>query len=147
MKSESKSAPSSDDGRAVIHRWFEEVWNKGREEAIDEMFAEDGIAHGLVDENGEELRGASGFKPFFRKFRDAFPDIEVTIEDCICEADRAAARCTVRAKHTGEGLGIAATNKPVEFSGLCIIRVKDGKIVEAWNNFDFASLNQQIGLT
>jgi steroid delta-isomerase-like uncharacterized protein len=139
MKSESESME-------VLHRWFEEVWNKGREEAIDEMFAEDAVAHGLLDENGEELRGPAGFKPFFRKFRDAFPDIEVIIEDCICEGDKAAARCTVRAQHTGEGLGVAATGNPVEFTGMAIVRVQDGKIVEAWNNFDFMRLNQQIGL-
>jgi steroid delta-isomerase-like uncharacterized protein len=130
----------------VLHRWFEEVWNQGREEAIDELFAEEGIAHGLLDENGQELQGPAGFKPFFRRFKDAFPDIQITIEDCICEGDQSAARCTVRAKHTGEGLGIAATNNPVEFTGMCIVRVQDGKIVEAWNNFDFLSLNQQIGV-
>ena len=132
--------------KAVMHRWFEEVWNKGSEEAIDEMFAEQGIAHGLVDENGQELRGPEGFKPFFRKFRDALSGIQVVIEECICEGDKASARCTVRARHTGHGLGVAPTDKPVEITGLCMIRVKDGKIVEAWNNFDFASLNQQIGL-
>lgn len=134
------------ESRDVIHRWFEEVWDKGREEAIDEMFAEEGVAHGLFDENGEELRGPAGFKPFFRKFRDAFPDIRVHVEDCICEGDRAAARCRVSATHAGAGLGVAAINNPVEFTGMCIVRVRDGKIVEAWNNFDFASLNQQIGL-
>ncbi len=145
MKSESESETQSEAG-AMMRRWFEEVWNKGREEAIDEMLAEDGIAHGLVDENGEELRGPVNFKPFFHRFRGAFPNIEVVIEDCICEGDKAAARCTIRAQHTGDSLGIAATNKQVEFDGLCIIQVKDGKIVEAWNNFDFARLNQQIGV-
>ena len=141
MKSESES-----EGGRVMRRWFEEVWNKGRESAIDEMFAAEGVAHGLVDENGEELRGPAGFKPFFRRFREAFPDIQVTVEDCICEGDRAAARCTVRATHQGDSLGVAATNNPIEFDGLCIIRVRDGKIVEAWNNFDFGRLNRQIGL-
>jgi steroid delta-isomerase-like uncharacterized protein len=131
---------------SVMHKWFEEVWNKGNESAIDEMFAEDAVAHGLLDENGEELRGPAGFKPFFRKFRDAFPDIRVTIEDCISEGDKAVARCRVRAVHTGAGLGIAATGNPVEFTGMSIIRVHDGKIVEAWNNFDFMSLNQQLGM-
>ena len=134
------------ESREVMHRWFEEVWNKGREEAIDEMFAPEGVAHGLVDEHGEELRGPASFKPFFHKFREAFPDIQVTVEDCIAEGDRVAARCHVRATHAGDSLGVAATNNPVEFDGLCIIRVRDGQIVEAWNNFDFASLNRQIGL-
>lgn len=131
---------------AVAHKWFEEVWNKGREDAIDEMFAADGIAHGLFDEKGEELRGPSGFRPFFRKFREAFPDIEVTVEDCITEGDKAAVRCRVKARHMGDSLGIAATNKPVEFTGISIVRVRDGRIVEAWNNFDFLSLNQQLGV-
>lgn len=139
MKNQSESVQ-------VLHRWFEEVWNQGREEAIDELFAEDGIAHGLADENGQELRGPTGFKPFFRRFRDAFPDIQIVIEDCIAEGDKATARCTVRARHMGAGLGVAATNNAIEFTGICIVRVQDGKIAEAWNNFDFLSLNQQIGM-
>jgi len=77
-----------EDNKAFIRRWFEEVWNKGREEAIDEMFAAEGVANGLVDESGQPLRGPAGFKPFFRKFREAFPEIEVTVEDAIAEGDR-----------------------------------------------------------
>lgn len=146
MTNESKSETHNEAGE-VLRRWFEEVWNKGREEAIDEMLAEDAIVHGLADESGKELRGPTDFKPFHHKFRGAFPNIEVVVEDCICEGDKAAARCTVRARHTGDSLGIAATNNSVDFDGLCIIQVKDGKIVEAWNNFDFARLNQQIGVS
>ena len=135
----------SEDLKAFIRRWFEEVWNKGREEAIDEMFAEDGIAHGLADETGAPLRGASGFKPFFRNFRSAFPDIEVIVEDAIAEGDKVAARCRVRATHAGEGLGFAATQRPMEITGMTFARVRDGKIIEAWNNFDFMAMFQQLG--
>ncbi len=134
-----------DENNALIRRWFEEVWNKGREEAIDEMFAEDGIAHGLADEGGEPLRGAPGFKPFFRKFRAAFPDIEVVVEDTVTEGDKVAARCTVRGKHQSDSLGFAATQQPMEITGITIVRVRDGKIVEAWNNFDFMSMFKQLG--
>jgi steroid delta-isomerase-like uncharacterized protein len=132
--------------RDLIHRWFEEVWNKGRTEAIDEMFAEDGIAHGLSDASGAPLRGPENFKAFHQQFRAALPDIEVIIEDTVAEGDKVAVRCTVRATHQGDGLGLAATNKPVEITGISIVRVKDGKIVEGWNNFDFMKLYQQIGL-
>lgn len=135
----------SDEGKALVHRWFEEVWNKGRAEAIDEMFAEDGIAHGLSDEMGAPLRGPEHFKAFHQNFRAALPDIEVIVEDTVAEGDKVAARCTVRATHQGEGLGVAATNKPVEITGMSIVRIKDGKIVEGWNNFDFMKLYQQIG--
>jgi steroid delta-isomerase-like uncharacterized protein len=135
----------SSDNSAVVRRWFEEVWNKGREEAIDELFGAEGVAHGLADETGSPLRGPSGFKPFFRKFRGAFPEVEVVVEDTVSEGDKVAARCTVRGRHRGDTLGFKATDSPVEFEGICIVRISDGKIAEAWNNFDFMSMFQQLG--
>ena len=133
------------DNAALIRRWFEEVWNQGREEAIDELFAEEGVAHGLADVAGGALRGPSGFKPFFRSFREAFPEIEVVVEDTVTEGDKVAARCTVRGLHRGDTLGFKATHSPVEFDGIAIVRISGGKIVEAWNNFDFMSMYQQLG--
>ena len=133
--------------KALVRRWFEEVWNKGRAEAIDEMFAADGIAHGLSDDAENPLRGPADFKPFHETFRGAFPDIEVIVEDMIAEGDKVAARCSVRGKHTGDHLGVAASNAPVDFTGVSIVRIKDGKIVEGWNNFDFMRMNQQIGIS
>jgi steroid delta-isomerase-like uncharacterized protein len=134
------------ENKRLVQRWFDEVWNKGRAEAIDEMFAEDGVAHGLSDDAEHPLRRAAGFKPFHETFRGAFPDIQVIVEDMIAEGDKVAARCTVRGKHEGEQLGIAASHAPVNFTGVAIVRIRDGKIVEAWNNFDFLKMNRQIGL-
>jgi steroid delta-isomerase-like uncharacterized protein len=137
----------SEENKALLRRWFEEVWNQGRSDAIDEMFAADGVAHGLSDDAANPIKGAADFKPFHQTFRGAFPDIKVTVEDIIAEGDKVAARCSVRGKHTGDHLGVAASNAPVAFTGMAIVRIRDGKIVEAWNNFDFLSLNRQIGIT
>jgi steroid delta-isomerase-like uncharacterized protein len=134
-----------DDKKALAYRWFEEVWNQGRAEAIDEMFDEGAVAYGLEDESGGERRGPAGFKPFFHQFRAAFPDLKITVEDVIAEGDKVAIRCSVRGTHTGEGLQVAASGRPIAVTGISIIRVKDGKIVESWNNFDFLALFQQIG--
>ena len=135
----------SEENKALMRRWFEEVWNKGRAEAIPEMFAEEGIAHGLSDDPANPLRGPEGFLPFHAQFREAFPNIEVVVEDQLAEGDRVATRCSVRGKHTGDSLGFAATQLPVEFTGITITRIKDGKIVEAWNNFDFMKMYRQLG--
>lgn len=134
-----------EDNKALLRRWFDEVWNKGRAEAIDEMFAADGVAHGLSDDPEHPIRGGGGFKPFHQTFRGAFPDIEIVVEDMIAEGDKVVARCSVRGKHAGDNLGIAASNAPVEFTGMAMVRIRDGKIVEAWNNFDFMRMNKQIG--
>jgi steroid delta-isomerase-like uncharacterized protein len=135
----------SEENKALLRRWFEEVWNKRRPEAIDEMFAADGLAHGLSDDEAKPLRGPAEFKPFHAVFCGAFPDIEVVAEDMIAEGDMVAARCSVRGKHTGDHLGVAASNASVQFTGMAIVRIKDGMIVEGWNNFDFMKMNKQIG--
>jgi len=135
----------SEENKALFRRWFEEVWNKGRADAIDEMFDAEGVAHGLSDASGAELRGPGHFREFQRSFRDAFPDIRVTVEDVIAEGDKVAGRCTARATHRSDSLGFATTDREVDFGGMCIARVRDGKIVEAWNNFDFLTMYQQLG--
>ena len=135
-----------EENKAILRRWFDEVWNQGRAEAIDELFASDGIAHGLSGDEENPMAGPEGFKPFHQTFRGAFPDIEVVVEDMIAEGDKVVARCSVRGKHAGDHLGIAASNSPVAFDGIAIVRITDGKIVEAWNNFDFMKMNRQVGL-
>ena len=136
----------SEENKALVRRWFDEVWNKQRVEAIDEMLAPDGIVHGLSDDPESPLAGPSGFKPFHETLRGAFPNVQVIVEDTVAEGDKVAARCSVRAKHSGDNLGIAASGARVDFTGMAIVRIKEGKIVEAWNNFDFMRMNRQIGI-
>jgi steroid delta-isomerase-like uncharacterized protein len=135
----------SSENEALVRRWFDEVWNKGRADAIDEMFAADGIAHGLSDDPAQPMRGPAAFRSFHTTFRSAFPDIIVTVEDTVSEGDKIAARCVVRGKHTGDTLGFAATHSPTDFTGMVFVRVKNGKIAEAWNNFDFMRMYKQLG--
>jgi steroid delta-isomerase-like uncharacterized protein len=131
--------------KALIRRWFEEVWNKGRADAIAEMMAEDAVAHGLSDDAAKPLRGPKGFLSFHEQFREAFPNIEVVVEDTIAEGDKVVARCSVRGRHVGDSLGFKATGAQAEFDGITIVRVKNGKFVEAWNNFDFMKMFRQLG--
>ncbi|HEU5091254.1 MAG TPA: ester cyclase [Nitrospira sp.] len=136
----------SEGNKQLIRRWFEEVWNKGRAESIDELFAENGIAHGLSDDPAKPITGPRDFRPFHTLFREAFPNMMIVVEDVVAEGDKVAARCSVRAKHEGDFMGREATQAPVEFTGMTIVRIDNGKIVEAWNNFDFMSLHKQVGL-
>jgi len=136
----------SEENKQLIRRWFEEVWNNGRVEAIDEMFDENGIAHGLSDDPENPIRGPQGFTPFHTVFREAFPNMMIVVEDVVAEGDKVAARCSVRARHEGEFMGRAATQAPVEFTGITIVRIYNGKIIEAWNNFDFMTMHRQVGL-
>ena len=136
----------SEENKALMKRWFEEVWNQGNARVIDELLAEDGVIHGLADIDGNPVQGLASFKEFHAKFRGAFPDMHISVDDVIAEGDKVVARCSVRAQHTGAHLGFEATNAPVQFEGVAIVRVKNGKIAEAWNCFDFLTMNKQLGV-
>lgn len=129
----------------LLHRWFEEVWNQQNEAAIDEMLADDAKINGFADETGKTLCGCEAFKGLQRTFLSAYPDLHITIEDYLTDGETIAVRCKVRATHTGDGLGITPTNQPIDFTGMGFAKVKDGKIVEAWNEFDFMKMYTQVG--
>ncbi|HEX9200105.1 MAG TPA: ester cyclase [Acidobacteriaceae bacterium] len=128
----------------IMNRWFEEVWNQGRESAIDEMSYHDVHGHGLHAPDGNEVHGMDSFKAYYRQMRAALSDIHVTVEDVVTEGDLIVARCTVTAKHTGDGLGKPPKGNPIQFTGMTMARIKEGKIAEAWNNFDFMTMYQQM---
>ena len=131
----------------LVHEWFEHVWNQGQRDEIDRLMAPDAVVHGLKDDDGNPDHGSAGFKPMYDAFRQALPDMRIDVDDCLRDGDTIAFRCTVRGTHSGDGLGVAATNQAVEFQGMGFIREENGQIVEAWNTFDFLDLYRQIGAT
>lgn len=131
----------SQDNKALSRRWFEEVWNKRRKDVIHEMSQSDAVTHGLVEGKPGSV---AEFVPFYERFLATFPDIHINVEDVIAEGDKTAVRLSARGTHTGSAMGIAPTQKPVIFSGIIMIRWKDGKIAEAWNEFDAWGMMQQL---
>ena len=133
----------ADENIDVIRRWFEQGWNEGREEVIGELFADDGIAHGL-GEAGVDVIGPEAYLPFYHRLRGAFPNIRITIEDWISEGERIALRWTATMTHQGNDIGPEATGRDASVTGMTFCTIRDGKIVHAWNNWDIAGLMQQI---
>ena len=132
--------------REVVHRWFEEVWNKQREEAIDEMFAPDSKAYGFP-EASSVLVGPENFKKLHRFFLGAFPDIHITVHDPICEGDRVAVTWTARMTHLGDTLGFAPTLQKVSLEGCSILIVRDGQIHEGKNYMEMEALANRLKAT
>jgi steroid delta-isomerase-like uncharacterized protein len=130
----------------LVHRWFAEVWTKGRESAIDEMLAPDAVIHGL-GEPGVDARGPAAFKPFFAKLQAAFGDMQFTVEQTIADGEWVASRWTARMTHRGDQLGVRATGRRVEVTGMSMGRFREGKMIEGWNNWDQLALMEQIQAT
>ena len=130
----------------ILHRWFEEVWNKGTAELIDELIAPECIAHGLEDPSGKAVHRPEEFEKFFLDFCRAFPNTRINAQETVSEDDLVVAYCKVSATHKGEAFGMQATGRLIAFDGTLMFRVRDGRVVEAWNSFDFLKMFQQMGV-
>jgi len=133
----------SEENKAVVRRWFEEVWNQGRDATVDELFAAEGVAHGL-GESEADVHGPAEFKPFAANLRASLPDLRIRVEDILTEGDRVAVRIALAGTHTGDGLGVPASGNSVAIQGIVILRLANGQIVEAWNLYDQHGLLRQI---
>jgi steroid delta-isomerase-like uncharacterized protein len=126
--------------RNLGERWFEQVWNQKRREAIAEMMRADTVLH----DGGTVATGPDGFYPFFDRLNAAFSDLRVDVQDSLAEGDRVCVRWICTAKHTGDGLGMAPTGSTIEVTGTTILRVADDKILEAWQNWDMLGMMEQV---
>jgi predicted ester cyclase len=130
----------TDADREIGTRWFEEVWNKGRREAIAEMLAPGAPIH----ECGETTYGPEGFYPYFDRLQSAFSNVHITVLDTIAQDDRLCIRWACTMRHTGPGLGMPATGRTLATTGISIVRVAGGQAIECWQNWDMLGVMQQI---
>jgi steroid delta-isomerase-like uncharacterized protein len=130
--------------QATIQRYFDEVWNQGKVEVLNELVAHDYVNHSSSVPDVQP--GPEGLKPIVTAMRRAFPDLRYRIDQLVSTPDAVAARVTLSGTHLGDFFGIAPTGKRFEVTQTNIERFRDGKIVEHWRNTDELSLMRQLGL-
>jgi steroid delta-isomerase-like uncharacterized protein len=99
----------------------------------------------LWHQSGGKPMNLDETKKFFREFFNAYPDFRATVDDMVAEGDKVVTRYTAHATHKGAFRGTPASGKEVTFTGICISRFKDGKIVEEWEEADTLGLASQVG--
>ena len=124
---------SLEKNKTVARRYQEEVWGKGRLDLIDELLAADFVDHSLPEGMDASVAGA---RQAVQGAIDAFPDGQWSIEDLIAEGEKVVLRWKMQATHEQEFRGIAPSRKPVTVTGITILRIVNGKIVERWSNWD-----------
>jgi steroid delta-isomerase-like uncharacterized protein len=134
----------SEENKALVRRYFEEIWDKGNLDLIDELFTTNFVRHGPTATEGE-VHGQEGFESLVSMYRSALPDLRIPIEDQIAEGDRVVTRWRARGTHQGELMGNAPTGNPASVTGILVDRISGGKIEEEWVDYDTLHLMQQIG--
>lgn len=127
--------------KQIVRRFSDDVWGRGDMAAADELLAEDLVEHNPLPNQGA---GREGHKQVVSLFRSAFPDLKVSTEDLVEDGDRVALRWKAEGTHRGELMGIAATGKRVTMTGIEILRVAGGKIVERWAEDNGAMVLHQL---
>jgi steroid delta-isomerase-like uncharacterized protein len=128
----------------LARQWFEEVWNKKDASAIVALSAPDMKAFGADG----VVRTRESFAEFHRLMLGAVPDLRATIDQSVQGRDMIAVHWTVTGTHTGTVTGLPpASGRAIELTGLTMVRVSDGLIVEGWDDYDAASLMRQLGAT
>ena len=123
---------SIEENKAIALRVNDEVWTEGNLDAVDEIVAADLVWHYT------KINGVEAFKQNLTAFRTDFPDLRIITEELVAEGDKVAVHMTGQGTH-------APTGKQVTWTGTAILRIIDGKIVEAWVNEDALGRLQQIG--
>jgi steroid delta-isomerase-like uncharacterized protein len=129
--------------KALVRRFYDEVWGKGNLDVCDEVFAPDYVRHDL--RATAPAPGPEGQKRIAADFRAAFPDLTWNIDLVVAEGEYVAARWTMTGTHAGTWGSLEPTGRRATFSGVNIFRFEDGKVAEIWNHRDDLGLMQQVG--
>ena len=130
---------------ALARRFYDEVLNAGNVDLVDELCTEDFVEH------EEGFPGMSpdrqGVKDFVQVMRTAFPDLHMTPELILSDADHVMCRFRMTGTHDGEFMGMPPTGRRVDLTGYDEARVVDGRAVEHWGAMDSAKLMEQLGVS
>lgn len=132
---------TTDEQKAAVRRYFDEAWNRGNVDVIDELMAPGYIRHtpaGDLDRAGQKQRIAG--------FRTGMPDLVAVVERILAEGDQVAVGIRISGTHEGPFLGVAPTHRPVTITATDILRFNGhGQVAEHWGNSDDLGLLRQIG--
>ena len=127
--------------KTVARRVFDEIFNQGKFEVADQIYAKDFVNHGLMrDASLKEDQAAA------RGWKQAFPDLKMTVLQEVAEGDLVTVLWMGSGTNTGAGNGLPATGKSGQLRGITIWRIVNGKITEEWSEFDQLSILKQLGL-
>jgi steroid delta-isomerase-like uncharacterized protein len=132
----------SQQNEAIVRRLIEEAWNRGNLAVVDDCLAARYTEEGPL----ETVRGPEDEKAMITKYRNAFPDCNIQIDEMFSVEDRVVTRFTYSGTHRGDFEGIAATGRSVQGKGIDVVHMLDGRIVASYSQWDALGLMQQLGV-
>jgi predicted ester cyclase len=126
--------------KRVVRRYYQDVLSGGRLDFLDELLAPGFVGH---DSAGATI-DLAGFVAGVRGLVSAFENLDISIDDQVAEGGRVSTRWSAVGTHTGAYAGIAPTGREVIMAGTDIHRLEGDRVVELWEQVDFAGLLAQL---
>jgi steroid delta-isomerase-like uncharacterized protein len=134
---------STEENKAVVRRYYDEVLNGRNIDVIDELAVEDYREHDPFPGQGN---GRQDLKARAKVILDAFNPVRFTLEQVVGEDDKVVVRWSQTATQSGSFMGIPPTGKEFTIAGIDIHTVRGGRMAEHWHVVDQLALMQQLGL-
>ena len=131
---------------AMVARRFADSLSAHDLDAFAALFAEGYVNHqaSAASPRPAGVSPKAATVAFFAARLKALPDLAVTIETTVAEADKVAASFVYQGTHEGPYYGVEPTHKRLWFTSCDIFRLADGKIVEHWGMGDIAGVVAQM---
>jgi len=128
--------------KEICCRLLEQSLGAGDMSAIDRYASEDIVAHdpALL----EPVRGRDAFRAVLENYRRVFPDLALDVELTFATGDLVCVRWRARGTHRAELLGVPATGREAEVTGVSIFKIRDGRVVEETAEWDALGLMRQL---
>ncbi len=134
---------SAEENKALGRRWVEEIWDKANLAAFDELLAPEFVCNYAPP---DVPHGPEGYRQTVNLYHTASPDMHYMVDEMVAEGDKVAVRWTGSGTHKGDLMGIAPTGKQLTITGISILRIASGKIIEEWGEMDMLGALQQLGI-
>jgi predicted ester cyclase len=135
----------SDENKAVVRRFYEEVMGNGRVDVLDEIMTPD------FKDHGETLLGSPAGREVLKQgiigTRQILEGLTVHIQHIHAEGDLVGVRGRMSCVHRGTFFGVPGTGNELSWVGLAMFRIQEGRIAERWFNSDSLSIVQQLGIS
>ncbi len=129
-----------EENKALVRRYYQEAM--GDLSGIDQIVASDFVDHHFPP---DMPAGPAGVRKFFTEFAGAaFSDMRIEIDFLLAEGDKVDCHFVFHARHTGDLGDVVARGNAIHLPAISTFRVADGRLAEAWEIFDSASLLQQM---
>ncbi|HEV2198690.1 MAG TPA: ester cyclase [Bryobacteraceae bacterium] len=132
-----------EDNKALARKVYEECFSKGKLDLVDEIYSKDCTFHDPVFP--QMGAGAESMRRHIQMCRSAFPDLRFVVNDIIAEKDEVVLHWTATGTQQGQFLGVVPTHRQASVTGTSICRIKNGKIIEQFADWNLLTMLEQLG--